>query len=512
MDAGFSLVEVLMAMFVLLVGLLSLMMLIDVGNRTTATNRARQSATSLARDVIENARNLPYGQLTQSGVAAVLQPLIVGSTVSNGSNLTVTRQPYTFTVTFTVCSMDDPADGLGNHDGAPASGGVWCSDVAAEGGADSQPDDYKRFSVTVTPAAPYSSHPVQETTLIPSSGINGPSVTCLSTSGTCPGTDQLITTGASPQNPSATPAGITFNVTTSSQASSVQWYVNGHAPASNELSSGANDPYFPSGTTSSFVWNTAAVPDGTYQISAVAYDANGHNGTTATLQIKLNRQMATPPSWVNAGYNGFIKGADVQWVPSVDGDVLYYRVFSQVGTNAPTQVCQTSALSCSDLTAPAPAGPPACNNPPQSYTTSNLYWVVGVDTDPTTGLPRQSTVLSTKVDANLCDHPPKKAGTLSLTSGSGSITLSWALPGSPVDPDTGDSIDGWWIYRWPKGGAFAAPGTRYAFIGSTDASGNWVTSYVDQSPDPGGTQQNYCVTGVDRILQESGGCSNTVTG
>lgn len=504
-----------MAMFVLLVGLLSLMMLIDVGNRATAANRARQDGTSLARDLIENARSLQYSQLTESAIAGELQPLIVGSTLSSdGSSLTVTRQPFTYTVTFTVCSMDDPADGLGDHGSPPSSGGVWCPDLPPSGSVDSQPDDYKRLSVTLTPAAPYSGQAVQQTTLIAASGITGPSVTCLSTSSTCPGTDQTITSGASPQYPSALPAGIAVNVTTSEQASSVQWYVDGTSPPSSQLPAGASDPYLPSGTTSSFVWNTANVPDGTYQISAVADDANGHSGTIASLQLRLNRQMVTPPSWINAGYNGLARGVDVQWVPSGDGDVLYYRVFSQVGTNAPTQVCQTTALSCTDLGAAAPAKPPnPCNNPPQSYTTPNLYWVVGVDSDPTTGQPRQSTVLSSKVDANLCDNPPGKAQSLTGTvNGDRTITLNWALPKSPVDPDTGDTVEGWWIYRWPASGVFADPGSRYAYIGATDSSGNSVTSFVDQSPDPNGVQQNYCVTPVDRVLQEAGACTSAWLG
>jgi type II secretory pathway pseudopilin PulG len=510
-EAGFTLVEVLIAAVVLLVGLLSLLGLVDVANKVTAGNRARQVATSLARDVIENARSLSYRQITQSGVATALQPLIVGSSVS-GSNLTVPRSPFSYTVSFNACSMDDPVDGFGDHSSPPTSGGVWCSDVAASGTADSEPDDYKRVTVTVTPAAPYASRTAQETVLVPSNGINGPSVSCLSTTSSCPGTDQTVTSGASPQNPSASPAGITFNVTTSARAASIQWRVNGSPPASAQIATGALDPYVPSGTSSSFAWNTASVPDGVYQISAIAYDANGNSGTTETLQVSLNRQQATPPASVNAGWDKPISGVDVQWIPSVDSDILYYRVFSQVGTNAPTQVCQTSALSCSDLTAPAPPGPPTCLNPPQSYTTPNDYWVVGVDTDPTTGQPRQSTILSSRVDANLCDKPPKKPPALTgATTANSSITLTWTVPSAPVDPDTGDTISDWRIYRWPTGGAINLPASRYQFIGATDSSGNWVVNYVDQAPDPGGVQQIYCVTAVDSHLQESG-CGPNWTG
>jgi prepilin-type N-terminal cleavage/methylation domain-containing protein len=507
-EGGFTLIEVLIASVVLVVGLLSLLGLVDVANKTTAGNRARQTGTSLARDAIENARSLAYRQLTQSAIAAALQPLVAGSSVS-GSNLTVPRAPFTYTVSFKVCSMDDPVDGIGDHSSPPTSGGAWCPDVAASGTTDSEPDDYKRLTVTATPGAPYASRAVQQTVLIASNGVNGPSVSCLSTTSSCPGTDETVTTGASPQNPSATPAGITFNVTTSVRASSVQWMVNGSPPSSADVPTGALDPYTPAGTSSSFVWNTASLPDGLYQISAIAHDANGNSGTTETLQISLNRQQATPPASVKAGWNGAINGVDVQWVPSVDGDILYYRVFSQVGTNAPTQVCQTlaSTPSCSDLTAPAPPAPPTCSDAGESYTTPNDYWVVGVDTDPNTGQPRQSTILSRRVDANLCDHPPNRPPSLSGTPPSnGSITLNWTVP-TPLDPDSWDTISDWRIYRWPTGGAI----TRYQFIGATDSAGSWVVNYVDQAPDPNGVPQNYCVTAVDSHLQESG-CSATWTG
>lgn len=518
-ESGFTMIEVMIASVVLLVGLLSLLLLVNTANQYTNGNRARQAATNLARDVVENARSLSYTQLTPTGIAAALQPLVNGSTLS-GSSLTVTRQldgspaqAFTFTVSFNVCSMDDPSDGTGDHSSSPTSGGAWCTDVAASGTTDTEPDDYKRVSVSVTPAAPYSTRTSQETVLVPNNGINGPSVTCLSTSASCPGTDQSIATGASPQSPTATPAGITFNVTTSTRPADITWKVNGNPPTTAMVPSGASDPYVPTGTSSSFTWNTATVPDGIYQISAAARDSNGNVGSAETIQIKLNRQLATPPAWVNAGFNKNISGVDVQWIPSVDGDIQSYIVYSQVGTNTPTQVCQTSGLSCTDLTAPTPAGPPACLNPPQSYTTPNQYWVVGVDTDPSNGQPRVSTIQSNRVDANLCDHPPKKAATLTGTvNANGTITLSWALPASPVDPDTGDTIGDWRIYRVAKGAAFAFPGSRYQFIGATDSSGNWVTSYTDQAPDPGGVQQTYCVTSVDRILQEAGGCSNNWTG
>jgi hypothetical protein len=159
---------------------------------------------------------------------------------------------------------------------------------------------------------------------------------------------------------------------------------------------------------------------------------------------------------------------------------------------------------------PNPASEPTCTSTNQSYTTSNNYWVVGVDTDPSTGLPRESTYTSPADDANLCDHPPNAPTLLTSTVSGGAVTLNWTAP-SPADPDSWDSIQEWRIYRWPTSGSVAFPGSRYTLVGSVNGSGNPVTSYTDNSPDPGGVTQNYCVTGVDTHLDESA-CSNAASG
>src|SRR5207302_10811395 len=103
-----------------------------------STTRYRQEETSIAREVLEDARGLSYTQLIQSSMASSLQSQVPNSTVS-GSTLVVTRYlapstaptGVTFNVTFTACSLDSPSDGYGDHNSAPLSGGSWCSDVAA---------------------------------------------------------------------------------------------------------------------------------------------------------------------------------------------------------------------------------------------------------------------------------------------------------------------------------------------------------------------------------------------
>lgn len=502
-EAGFTLIEILVAVFVLVAGLGATFAMLSAASDQTMTNRQRQAETNLAREVVEDARSLPYTDLNTAALAGDLQPLVTGSTVS-GTNLVVTRSIYSFTVTITACSLNDPARGAGNYSNPPASGGSWCPDIGSSGSTNPDPDDLKRVAVVVTPTG--KSRPsVQQTVLIYQKPTNGPAVSCLSTTSSCPGSNQTETSGSS----------LTFNVTTTIAASSIQWLVNGSPPPSGEISNGGLDPYSPSGTGSSFTW-VYPTADGTYTISAIAYDANGVAGTKATLVITLNRHMVIAPTSLTAGYNQQIGGVDIQWVPSVDQDVLYYEVWHQVGggTATPVSGCQqVSGTSCTDMSALSPLPEPAtCTGTPgQSYTTSNQYWVVGVDTDPTTGQPRVSTLTSPQEDANLCDHPPSAPTSLSGTVSGGQATLSWTPPSSPISPDPNDSILEWRIYRWAPGNSIQFPGSRLDLVGYLSSQGQAVTTYTDPDADPGGAQQNYCVTTVDASLDESP-CSNTWTG
>jgi prepilin-type N-terminal cleavage/methylation domain-containing protein len=507
-DAGFTLIEVLVAALVLVVGLLALFGMIIVSDHAIARDRIRQAETSLAREVLEDARSLPYGDLNTPALAGSLQPLVPNSAVAgpqSAPTLTVTRSIYTFSVALSACSMDDPSDGYGNHSLPPASGGSWCPDTLAgpSGTTDTNPDDYKRVSATVTPIGGTQTPVVQQTILIYNRPTHGPAVSCLTTTqGQCPGTSQTIT--------SSSTTSLTFYVTTTSVADRIQWLVNGAQPPASQIASGSVDPYQPSSTTSSFTWIFPQVNgsyiDGSFTITAVAYDSNGNAGTRSTLQITIDRHRPLAPASVTAGWNQQLQIVDILWSPSIDQDVLYYQVWHQVGTQPAAEVCQTAnatTTSCTDTTAPAPTEPSTCSNPPTDSGTSNQYWVYGFDSG------GQGTA-SASVDANVCDHPPYAPTNLSGTLSGSTLTLSWTAP-SPGDPDAGDSIAWWRIYRWAGGSSGQTLSNRYDLIGATAPGGGQVTSYTDSSADPGGAAQSYCVSAVDTHLNESP-CSNVVTG
>lgn len=508
-QGGFTIVEVLVAAMVLVAGLGGLLQLLVTADHVISTTRLRQEETSLAREVLEDSRGLAPTQLTPTAIASALQPVVPQATLS-GSNLVVTRTVSSvahasFNISLNVCTLDDPSDGYGNHSSPPASGGVWCPDVGSSGTQDSNPEDYQRLSVTVTPSN-RSTPVIQQTILIYSRPVNGPAVSCLSTSSTCPGPSVTVTSDSS----------LTFNVKTTAAAASIHWLVNGNTPPSEQIPTGATDPYAPSGASSSFTWDFPTA-DGTYTITAVAYDANGSAGTRSTVVVNLNRHQVIAPTSFHAGWNDLTGGVEIEWVPSVDQDVLYYHVYRQYGSNAPQFVTTCGAggnvtgTSCADapesaFAPPIPsARPNPCTSSSQSYTTTDYYWVVGVDTDPTTGAPRESTAQSPKIDANLCDHQPYAPSTLSGTLDNGKLTLTWDAP-SPAALDGWESIQAWRIYRWPSSRGVQIPGDRSQLVGNSPA----VTSYTDSSPDPGGAQQSYCVTAVDAHLNESP-CSPVLT-
>jgi prepilin-type N-terminal cleavage/methylation domain-containing protein len=536
LEHGFTLIEVLVAAMVLVVGLLALLGMLDVASKTTQTNRVRQEGTNVAREVIENVRALAYKQLaTPTSIATALLPQLTPGATQSGSTLTVTRSAgtgggsatgYSFNVTFTTCSLDDPSDGYGSHIAPPASGGSWCPDVAASGTADSNPDDFKRISVTVTPTGNGGAarvYPVQQAVDIYAHVVNGPAVSCLTTS-TCPGANVSVTTVG--QN------SLTFNVTTTTLANEIQWLVNGNPPGTQDPT-GGNGVYSPAGTTSSFTWSIPFTGgnsiDGTYSISAIALDANGNSGTRSTIQVTVNEHPVIAPASFNAGYDQQIGGVDIQWVPSVDQDVLYYNVYHKWGNQSPQIACSavtgTSCTDTSNMQAEAPPVSSPCTYQ-QSYSggKSNVYWVVGVDRDPTTNAPRDpnsgvpgpngSLYQSKPVDANLCDHPPSAPTNLSGSlSAGGDFNLSWFTPAAPVDPDSssGDTIADWRVYRWPASQGSTPQLTlanRLQFIGA-GSGGSFVTTADDPAPDPGGAPQYYCLTSVDTHLDESP-CSNVV--
>src|SRR3954452_24433226 len=72
-EGGYTLVELMVASIVLVIGMAGAFTLLSGAGKTTVTNNARMGATNLARELIEDARSADYDSLTPSGVVPALK-------------------------------------------------------------------------------------------------------------------------------------------------------------------------------------------------------------------------------------------------------------------------------------------------------------------------------------------------------------------------------------------------------------------------------------------------------
>ena len=68
-EAGFSLVEIITASFVLVVGMLAVLALMTSSLAKTSANTGRVGATNVARELIEATRGLDYDDMTTASCA-----------------------------------------------------------------------------------------------------------------------------------------------------------------------------------------------------------------------------------------------------------------------------------------------------------------------------------------------------------------------------------------------------------------------------------------------------------
>src|SRR5215211_1598695 len=145
-SSGFSLVEVMIAALILLIGAGAAFSLIDTANRSASANNARVGGTNLTRELTEYARTTDYDLLQPTQLLTALRKhsSIAGSL--SGGKWTIERRGVTYEVSASVCTFDDPKDGLGAA--APDNA---CPKPAAVAGAPAEvnPDDFRRVTYRV---------------------------------------------------------------------------------------------------------------------------------------------------------------------------------------------------------------------------------------------------------------------------------------------------------------------------------------------------------------------------
>ena len=121
-ERGMTLVEVMIAMVILLVGVLGTLTLVQGSMSSTSRTTAREQATNLARDLVERSRQVGYEDLASTSAAATLAGTLSDATAPSGLTFDVDRRNATYNVRVTACSIDDPTDGAG------AGNATFCAD------------------------------------------------------------------------------------------------------------------------------------------------------------------------------------------------------------------------------------------------------------------------------------------------------------------------------------------------------------------------------------------------
>ena len=510
-ESGFSILEVMVAAVILLVGLLGTFAVIDTANSTITTTKAREQATSLQRELIEATRTIPYDQLTPNGVGSRLraQPGLGYASLSS-AGWTIRRRNQTYTISMGSCAVDDPRDGLGAHDagvfcansGAPTTpeqcasllNGGSAAGVATPGDcgvdsnqdgnadgltapaasscpdtpcADTAPLDYRRVVSLVRWTVGGKDKWQLQLTTVNSPGVSAaPTITDLRPTNLSSGAT-AVTSGTT----------VAFTATASRTPAAMAWYLDGNLQATSPVTN----------PTWSLSWDlgpaslaNGAQPgpqervDGPYLVSVKGVDQYGQFGQPRSVEIAVNRRKPFAPIALRAGRNG--SAVDLEWTPNKEGDIRGYNVYRKTASGSDVKVCSLAInTSCRDAT------------PPPRGSGTLQYYATAVETDAAGAREGDASTVTGVNDQNT---PPNAPTTLRATSSGGNTVLTWQAP-NPGDCDSGDAIDHYVIYR--DGQSYADRYDRTA----TGGERTWTDTHTN------GQAHRYWVSSVDTQLAES---------
>lgn len=335
---GFTIIEVLVAATLLVIGVLGTMAMVDSSNAETRLSGGRDGATNLVREVVEGARSSGYDQLQPASVQARLQAL-PGLASLSGATWTVSRRGITYTLSTSLCSVDDPKDGYGTHAGA-----TYCADSSTTGTTDAQAEDFKRLTVDASWVRNSGTRTVRQVALINSAGAKGPPISSLVA------TAPVVPDPAAPRITSNV-SSVAFKATAPSGVASVVYSLDGVDKGNATAAANGNDW--------TFDIPVDRLSDGGYDVSVRAVDARGKAGPTFTIPMTLIRSQPAAPAGLVAGPNTiYVNGAqkaviELEWNANSERNVIGYRVYNSGNALVCPANAQTLSLklSCIDMQA-----------------------------------------------------------------------------------------------------------------------------------------------------------------
>ncbi len=362
---GFTIIEVLVAATLLVIGVLGTMAMVDSSNAETRLTGGRDGATNLAREVVEGARSIGYDQLQQgtgpTGLESKLQAL-PGLVSTSSTSWTVQRRGIMYTISAKLCSQDDPKDGIGPH--APPA---YCAEqpITSPEPPDSQPEDFKRITVTVSWTRNSGTRDVTQAALIDSPGSKGPRVTALVATNASPAVaPKIITAGT---------MSVIFQATTPPGVDKVIYSLDGVDKGTLSVPPARTDWTFSIPVPLPPAAN--GLYDGGYDVSVRAVDARGTVGPDFTIPMTLIRSTPARPADLAGGPDTIYVGGvakpvvELEWKANPERNVIGYRVYDP----------NNAVLPCPDRTnlgAQAPALQLSCVNTaatPGTYKVVALY-------------------------------------------------------------------------------------------------------------------------------------------
>ena len=478
---GFTLVEVMMAALVLVVGILGVVTLVDRANGAIGESNARVGATNLARELVEYTRAADYDDVTNGRLPALLHAKTGVS--GTGNPWVVVRRNVKYTVTIKSCLFDDPADGLvpTTFTTGDADRPLCTRAAAINTKVDSNPDDFRRLQVDIdwTYRGAKKQHATQDALIVNPSGGLGPRITSF------PAPAGQITAASAPSG-HLTFTGVSPTVSlTTTPAKAVRWNVS-EAAGGDAVAVGSASL----ATDWRITWELGVdtdpsyVYDGSYTISAQAFTDLGVPGNLWANPVLINRYLPQKPSGFVAGRNPFQgpKVVELRWSRNPEGDIIGYRVRRIELDGSKTPICPSTATA---VTAPDATSCLDTNAPASLAVTYELVAVDRTVIANSGSAPRESSTAAQAIALVAVPAPDTPTG-LTVQTDADRPLLKWTQPG--VAP-----VSFYRIYR--DGTAIAA---RYAT--TVTSATFWADPDPGPSPNPG---HSYRVSAVGPTLSES---------